>query len=310
MMRILLLGGAGYVGCVTVPLLLAKGHQVRVMDNLMYGQCVLLGHFIDRNFEFMYGDITLESDVKKAVADMDIVINLAAMVGAPACQIDPHRAETVNVKGASIVNQARGNRPLIYPSTVSVYGELREICTEESPVNPLSWYGETKYLAEQGITSSDNFVVFRPATAFGVSPRMRLDLLINDFTYQAAKTRNLVVYEGGARRSFVHVRDFGRALVHAVENFERMKNTVFNLGSEKMNLTKREIVDKIRKHINFYIHYAEFGSDPDKRDYEVSYARLRKAGFEAEISVDEGIQELIRGYQMVAIRNPYSNYVR
>jgi nucleoside-diphosphate-sugar epimerase len=306
--RILVTGGAGYVGSRFIPLLLQKGYKVRVLDNLMYEQPSLLNYFINPDFEFTLSEITDEKTVKDAMKDVDIVVHLAAIVGAPACQIDPDRARRVNVEGAKLVNKLRGKKPIIYPSTGSVYGKLEDICTEESSVNPLSLYGETKWEAEQAITHSDNYVVYRPATAFGLSQRLRLDLMPNDFTYQAIKNNNLVVYEGSAKRTFLHVYDFARALLYAITHFDEMKNEVYNLGHEDMNCTKREIAEIIQKYHKFYLHFAEFGSDPDKRDYEVSYKKLRTCGFETKITLDEGIQELIRGYKMIHLRNPYSNY--
>ncbi|MBN1901429.1 NAD(P)-dependent oxidoreductase [Candidatus Sumerlaeota bacterium] len=310
MTRVLVTGGAGYIGCVLVPMLLEKGFHVRVFDNLKYGQCVLLDHFINDRFEFIKGDITNENDVQKAMNQVDVVVHLCAIVGAPACQIDPTRAEAVNVEGTRNVNRSRKGAPIIFPSTTSIYGYQDSLCTEDSPIHPLSHYAITKYEAEKIVTASENFVVFRPATAFGLSPRMRLDLLVNDFTYQAVKARSLVVYEGNARRTFVHVRDFARAICFAIDNFDRMKGQIFNLGSEKLNISKKELTEIILKYQDYYIHFAEFGSDPDKRDYEVSYARLRSKGFDVTYDFHFGVKELIKGYSIICMHTPHSNYVR
>lgn len=306
--RILVTGGAGYVGSRFVPVLLNKGYKVCVLDNLMYEQPTLLNHFINPDFEFIKSEITDEKNLKKAMKDVDMIVHLAAIVGAPACQIDPRRAKRVNVEGTKLVNKLRKNIPIIFPSSGSIYGKLYEICTEKSPIKPLSIYGETKWEAEKIITSSKNYVIYRPATAFGLSQRMRLDLMPNDFIYQSIKNNNLVVYEGFAKRTFIHVSDFGRALLFAIENFNEMKDEVYNLGNEKMNCTKKEIAEMIQKHHKYYLHFAEFGSDTDKRDYEVSYEKLRNKGFETTITLDQGLHELIHGYNMIHLRNPYSNY--
>lgn len=308
--KILVIGGAGYVGCILVPMLLKKGYGVHVFDNLMYGQCVLLNYFKNKNFDFVKADITDRKEVKKAMREMDFVVHLAAIVGGPACDMLPERAKQVNHGGTININKARKNRPIIYLSTGSIYGKLDHICTENSPVNPLSLYSKTKHWAEKEVTHNDNYIIFRPATAFGLSPRMRLDLLINDFTYKAIKTNNLVVYERNAKRTFVHVNDFARAIVHAIENFDKMKNNIYNLGSEKLNITKGKVAEKIKTLYDFYLHFAEFGEDPDKRDYSVSYEKLRSKGFNVKMSLEEGIKELIRGYRMISVHNPYSNYIK
>lgn len=306
--RVLVTGGAGYVGSRFVPLLLQNDYKVRVLDNLMYEQPSLLNYFINPDFEFINGDVTIEKTVKNAMKDVDIVVHLAAIVGAPACQINPRRAREINVDSTALINKYRKDRPLIYPSSGSIYGKLEDICTEDSSVNPLSLYGETKQESENIITKTSEYVIYRPATAFGLSQRLRLDLMPNDFTFQAVKNNNLVVYEGFAKRTFIHVLDFAKSLLYAIKHFEDMKNEIYNLGNEDLNCTKREIAEMIQKHHDYYLHFAEFGSDPDKRDYEVSYEKLRKKGFTTSITLDEGIQELINGYKMIHLRNPFSNY--
>ena len=306
--KILITGGAGYVGSRLIPLLLNAGFKVKVLDNLMYEQPSLLNCFINKDFEFVLGNVSNEETIKKVMTDVDIVIHMAAIVGAPACKIDKNRAVNVNIEGTKLINKYRYEKPLIYPSSGSIYGKLDDVCTEESSVNPLSLYGETKYESEKIITNTNNYIIYRPATAFGLSQRLRLDLMPNDFTYQAVKNNNLVVYEGYAKRTFIHVNDFARAFLHAVINFDKMKNQIYNLGNETMNCTKKEIAELIKKHHKYYLHFAEFASDPDKRDYEVSYEKLRKMGFETEITLEDGIKELIAGYKMVHVRNPYSNY--
>ena len=304
---ILVTGGAGFVGSRLVPFLLERGYKVKVLDNLMYNQSSLLNYLLEENFEFIKGDITDELKVKKSLENVDFIIHLAAIVGAPRCEKDPELAIKVNLNGAEVINRLRENIPIIFPSTGSVYGKLTEICTENSPVNPLSIYGKTKYEAEEIIKKSENYIIFRPATAFGVSQRMRTDLLINDFVYQALKLKYLTIFEGDAKRTFIHVSDFAKAIIYAIENFNHLKNDIYNLGNETLNYTKEEIAKKIAEITNCTIIKSEFGTDPDQRDYEVSYEKLRKKGFSTSILIEEGIKELIKAKDMIQIKNPYSN---
>jgi len=294
--KILVTGGAGYVGAVLVDKLLSEGYKVKVLDNLMYGQTCHLLFFINKNFEFIKGDIRSKKTVKEALKNVDIVIHLAAIVGAPACRKNPKIAREINIIGSRNVNQLRSiNQPLIYASTGSNYGKLNEICTEKSPLNPVSLYGKTKSQAEEEIMKRGNAVALRFATGFGVSPRFRYDsLLINDFVYQACKNKQLIVYEADVKRTFIHVQDMARSYLFALANYKKMKDEVFNVGSEKMNYTKRDIVLKIKEKIPFFLYFAGIAKDADKRDYEVSYAKIRKIGFEPKIGLDEGIEELIK----------------
>ncbi|MHC1589225.1 MAG: NAD-dependent epimerase/dehydratase family protein [Methermicoccaceae archaeon] len=308
-MKILVTGGAGYVGSVLVPELLKRGYEVRVLDNLMYRQTSLLPYFIEDNFEFIKGDVRDAETVKRAVDGVDMIIHLAAVVGAPACKRDRRAAEAINYQGTVNVDNARDDsQQLIYASTGSVYGALKEICTEDSPTNPLSTYGRTKLQAERHVMQSGNAIAFRFATGFGLSSRLRLDLLPNDFVLNALKNRYLVIYDKDFKRTFIHVRDIVRSYLFAIEHFDRLKDEVYNVGSEKMNYTKQEIAEAIRQKIDFEIYYADKGiPDPDQRNYEVSYQKIRNKGFETKISLDEGIEELIEGLQMLSIENPYSN---
>jgi len=308
--KILVTGGAGYVRTVLVPMLLKRDYDVTVFDNLMYEQCVLLECFSSSKFHFLRKDIRDAQAVQEAVGNADLIIHLAAIVGAPACQLDPIGANAVNYEGTVNINKSRKDKPIIFPSTTSIYGALDEMCTESSRVNPISVYSQTKYKAELEVVQAGNYVVYRPATAFGVSQRMRLDLMVNDFAYKAVKTNNLVVYEANAKRTFVHVRDFAGAVIHAIDHFDKMKNEVYNLGSEKLNFTKREIAERIKQVHDYYLHFAEFGSDPDRRDYAVSYKKLRSTGFDTEIDIQDGIVEMIKAYEMIHINTIYSNYIR
>lgn len=308
-MKVLITGGAGYIGSALVPELLQAGYQVRVLDSLVFGQTSLLPYFINPNFEFMRGDIRDVAMVNKAVAGMDVIIHLAAIVGAPACKKNPVLTEEVNFQGTVNINNARTpEQKLFYASTGSVYGKVENICTEDLIPNPLSSYGETKLRAETEVMKKGNAIAYRFATAFGLSPRLRLDLLPNDFVFNALKNRYLVVYDKNFKRTFVHVKDIVRAYLFGIKNFESMKNEVYNVGSEKMNKTKEDIARMVAEKINFEILFVDKGiPDPDQRDYEVSYKKISAKGFDTEISFEQGLNELILGLQMVTIANPYSN---
>ena len=310
-MKVLITGGAGYVGSLLVPELMQQGHEVRVLDNLMYGQLSLLHCFIDGKFEFIRGDVRDKDAVRKAVQGVDHIVHLAAIVGEPACRKDERLAWEVNVQGTINVDECRRpSQGLICASTGSNYGAVDGICTEETPLNPLSTYGITKTEAESHVLRSGNVVLYRFATGFGLSPRLRMDLMINDFAFQAVKNGSLIVYEKGFRRTFIHVRDMVRAFAFAVENYDRLvgeMGDVFNVGNEAMNYTKEQVALKIRDRVEFWLHFADVGSDPDKRDYDVSYQKIRSKGFEIEVSLEQGIHELIEGCRMVSLRNPFSN---
>jgi len=310
-MKVLITGGAGYVGSLLVPELMQRGHEVRVLDNLMYGQLSLLHCFIDGKFEFIRGDVRNKDAVRKAVEGVDHIVHLAAIVGEPACRKDERLAWEVNVQGTINVDECRTpSQGLILASTGSNYGAVDGVCTEETSLNPLSAYGITKTEAETDVLRSGNAVVYRFATGFGLSPRLRMDLMINDFAFQAVKNGSLIVYEKGFRRTFIHVRDMVRAFAFAVENYDRLVGEVgdvFNVGNETMNYTKEQVALKIRDRVDFWLHFADVGSDPDKRDYDVSYDKIRSKGFEIEIGLEQGIHELIEGCRMVSLRNPFSN---
>jgi len=296
--KILVTGGAGYVGSVLVNQLLNKGYKVRVLDNLIHRQLSHLQFFSNKNYEFIRGDIRKEEDVKKAVDGVDVIVHLAAIVGAPECKVDPQMAKSVNVVGSQKVNEARSkNQPLIYASTGSVYGALEELCTEESPTNPTSLYGKTKLEVEKEFLNKGNSVVLRFATAFGVSPRLRVDtLMVNDFVYRACEEGELVVYQGDAMRTFIHVNDMAKSFIFILENFGRAVGEIFNVGSEKMNYTKRELAELIKKRKPYHLFFADIEEDADHRDYEVSYKKIRNLGFDITISMEEGIDELVKAF--------------
>ena len=291
-----------------MPMLLQKGYKVRVFDNLMYGGDQLLSFFKSQNFEFVRGDIRNIDDVKRAVKNQDVIIHLAAIVGYPACRKEPRLAEEVNIGGTeNLIKELSGDQLVVFASTGSNYGTVEEICTEETPLHPLSLYGQTKTIAEKSLVENCNPIVYRFATAFGVSPRLRLDLLINDFVHKALTEGYLVIYERHFKRTFIHVRDMGRAFLFAIENADKMAGQVYNCGSEEMNFSKQDICEKISSKTKCHIHYADVGEDLDKRDYVVSYQKINNLGYKTSITIDEGIDELIRALQAAEVKMRYSN---
>jgi nucleoside-diphosphate-sugar epimerase len=308
-MRILVTGGAGYVGSTLVPVLLEQGHRVRVLDSLKFGGQGLLPCCQNRFFELIKGDVCDPAAVAGALEGIDAVVHLAAIVGYPACKKEPHVAQATNVEGTRALLAARKpDQKVLYASTGSIYGSVPDyICNENTPMAPITLYGETKATAEQMVLDAGNSIAYRYATAFGVSNRMRLDLMPNDFTYQAVKNRNLIVYEGGFKRTFVHVRDMARSFTFALENWDSVKDDVYNVGHESMNFTKEDVARQILKHTDYYLHFAEVGTDADQRNYEVSYEKIRKKGFETTIDLDRGIAELVRAAKLIEFQNPFAN---
>ncbi len=310
MTRVLLTGGAGYIGSILCEHLLDAGHYVTVIDNLMYGQHSLFHLCASTHFEFVLGDVRDETLMRALVKEADALIPLAAIVGAPACSRDPWLAESVNLDAVRLLNRLRSPQQLVvYPMTNSGYGTKSGdvYCTEEMPLEPISLYGKTKVEAEAELLGSPNVISLRLATVFGMSPRMRLDLLVNHFTYAAVTDGYLVIFEKDFRRNYVHIRDVADSVVHCIENADRMVGRPYNVGLDGANLSKEELAQKISKYVpNLYIHYSEFGSDPDRRNYIVSNERMRQAGFEARRSLDEGIQELLKGYRLMG-RAPFRN---
>lgn len=307
MEKILVTGGAGYIGSLLVPTLLDKGYRVSVVDNLFFNQTPLLSLAHNANFEFILGDVLnkdlLANEVKKA----DIIIPLAALVGAPLCKRSPKLARMVNFEQIkNLADMASDSQMFIFPNTNSGYGigEKDAMCDENSPLNPISEYGKDKVEAEQYLLNKGNAVTFRLATVFGVSPRMRLDLLVNDFTYRAYKDRFLVLFEEHFRRNYIHVRDVVKGFLHAIKNYDKMKGEAYNMGLSSANLTKRQLAEKIKEYVpELYIHSAQIGEDPDKRDYLVSNAKLEATGWSADNPLDSGILELLRGFKMMKVSN-------
>ena len=308
-MRILVTGGAGYVGSTMVPMLLEQGHKVRVLDSLKFGGQGLLPCCQNRYFELIKGDVCDEKAVAKALDGVDAIVHLAAIVGYPACKKEPQVAMTTNVEGTrTLLKLRKKDQKFMFASTGSIYGSVPDyVCNENTPRSPITLYGETKATAEELTLEAGNSLCYRFATAFGVSNRMRLDLMPNDFTYQAVKNRNLIVYEGGFKRTFVHVRVMARSFMFAMEKWDSVKDDVYNVGHETMNFTKEDVARKILEHVDFYLHFAEVGSDADQRNYEVSYEKIRAKGFETTVDLDRGVAELVRAAHLIEFQNPFAN---
>ncbi len=303
--RILVTGGLGYLGSIICEHLLDAGHPVTAPDNLHYGrgQQGLFHLCANPDFTFQKGDVRDEAVMKEALRSADVIIHLAAIVGASACERDPLLATSVNFDAVRLLKRLRGAQQLvIYPNTNSGYGITSgtQACTEDSPLRPISLYGRTKVDAERVLLDSPNTIALRLATVFGMSPRMRLDLLVNHFVYAAANDGYLVIFEKDFKRNFVHVRDVAECMLHCVANANEMTGRAYNVGLDEANLSKEELARKIQRHVpKFYLHFAAIGEDPDKRNYAVSNQRLREAGFSARRGIDDGIRELLQGYAMM-----------
>jgi nucleoside-diphosphate-sugar epimerase len=311
-MKILVTGGAGYIGSVLVPALLRAGHAVTVLDNFMFQQASLAECCGYDTFNVVRGDCRDESLVRTLVAKADVVIPLAALVGAPICKIDRLGAQTINQDAVEMLCRlVSAQQWVLMPVSNSGYGigEKDKACTEESPLRPISLYGITKVNAEKAVLERENSVTFRLATVFGMSARMRTDWLVNDFTYRAINDRALIVFEGHFKRNYIHIQDVARAFLHALTNFEAMRGKAYNVGLDDANLSKLELCEVIQRHVpGFTFLEAPIGEDPDKRDYIVSNARILATGFRPEWSLDRGIRELIKGYTILRDRR-YGNVI-
>lgn len=308
--RVLISGGAGYLGSVLCEHLLRDGFRVTVIDNLMYGQHSLLHLCANPGFEFVYGDVRDARQMAPLVKSSDVIIPLAAIVGAPACERDPELARSVNLEAIRLLNRLRSPHQLVvFPTTNSGYGTQsgEVLCTEDTPLAPISIYGQTKVQAESELLATPNVISLRLATVFGVSPRLRLDLLVNHFVYAAITDGYIVIYEKDFHRNYVHIRDVADCFLHGITHADRMVGRPYNVGLDEANLSKAELSEKVKTHVpTFHIYFSEVGSDPDKRNYLVSNQQLREAGFEARRSLDEGIEELLKGYRMLG-RAPFKN---
>jgi nucleoside-diphosphate-sugar epimerase len=303
-MKILITGGAGYLGSVITGKMLDYGHNVIVLDKLLFNQTSLLQYTSNPNFKFIYGDVRNETELERLCNEVDVIIPLAAIVGFPACAQDPKLAKEINLQQiVNIVKFTNGKgKKILYPNTNSGYGlstgQLE--CTEESPLTPISVYGQTKCEAENFLRTSTDAIVFRLATVFGVSPRMRTDLLVNDFTYKAITDKYIVVFEKSFKRNFIHIQDVANVFLFMLENYDKYKGEVFNVGLSNANLSKQELLEKIQSHVkNFAVSYNDYYEDPDKRDYIVSNTKVELTGWSPKWDIDMGINELIMAYQMI-----------
>ncbi len=309
-MNILVTGGAGYLGSVMVPRLLEAGHGVTVVDNFMYDQTSLLDCCHYPGLTIIRGDTRDEKLLVGVLKKADAVFPLACLTGAPLCAKEPQTAQAVILDAVKLILKLRSKQQVvIYPTTNSGYGigEKGKHCTEETPLKPISVYGRLKVAAEEEVLACGGGITLRLATAFGVSPRMRLDLLVNDFTYRAVYDRFIVLFEAHFKRNYIHVRDVAKAFIHSLDHFDEMKNEPYNVGLSDANLNKRELCEEIKRHVpEFYFVEATIGEDPDKRDYIVSNEKIEKTGFAPDVSLSDGIQELIKAYQIIK-RNQYAN---
>lgn len=307
-------GGAGYIGTTLIPELLQRNYKVTVYDSLLFNNGdKLLPYISNPNFTFIKGDIRDFDNLKSSLVSYDTVIHLAALVGFPICREKGYsESYDVNVIGTqNVINAMSKDQFLLYGSTGSNYGVVDGICTEETPLNPLSIYAKTKTAAEIAVLERENSTAFRFATAFGLSPRLRLDLLVNDLTYKAATESYAVIYESHFMRTFIHVRDIARVFLFAIDNQQQMVNNVYNVGSNSMNYSKKDICEIIKEQLpDTYFDYADVGSDADKRNYIVSYEKINKLGFDTTIDIRTGITELIAAMPLIRTYSPYYNVLK
>jgi nucleoside-diphosphate-sugar epimerase len=303
METILVTGGAGYLGSILIHELLKLGHQVTVLDNFMYGQSSLNHFCADENFKIIRGDIRNRDMMRSILKDKDIVIPLAALVGAPLCKQDPFGATSINHDGIMLMLELLSSeQKVLMPTTNSAYGtgNADNFCTENSALKPISQYAIEKVAVEKKLMSRKNAVSFRLATVFGMSPRMRLDLLVNDFVYRAVNDKFIVIFEGHFKRNYIHVRDVAKAFIHAINNFSIMNGEIYNVGLSNANISKLELCEVIKSILpDFTYIHAPIGKDPDQRNYIVSNAKIEATGYTPSVTLEAGIKELIKGYQII-----------
>ena len=310
MLNVLVTGGAGYIGSIFVPQLLHRGYKVTVLDNFMYHQNSLLDVCYHTGLKVIKGDIRDKRQLKTLIQNHDILVPLAAIVGAPACEKDLTLARDINlVQIENIAKWVSNDQMVLYPVTNSGYGIGQKgiYCDESTPLNPISHYGKTKIAGEKVLLEMGNAITFRLATVFGTSPRMRMDLLVNDFVYRASFDRFIVLFESHFKRNYIHIRDIASVFFHAINQYDSMKGEAYNVGLSDANLSKMELCKKIRDQIpDFHIFESDIAQDPDKRDYIVSNKKIEKTGWKPTYCIDDGIKELIKAYSYLKI-NPYNN---
>ena len=301
--NILVTGGAGYLGSTMVPELLATGHKVTVLDNFMFKQSSLNHCCYHPNFNVVKGDIRQKDTMSKLMKEADIIIPLAALVGAPLCNLDPIGATTINHDAIELMLKLLSKDQIVLmPTTNSAYGtgDKDNYCNEESQLRPISQYAIEKVEIEKKLMQHPNAISFRLATVFGMSPRMRIDLLVNDFTYRAVNDRSVVLFESHFKRNYIHVRDVSRVFQHAINNHSTMKGEIYNVGLSDANISKKELCEHIQKQLPEFVFIDEqISKDPDQRNYIVSNEKIESTGFKTEFSLDRGISELIKGYSMI-----------
>jgi nucleoside-diphosphate-sugar epimerase len=282
--------------------MLEAGYEVVVLDKLLFNQTSLLQYTSNSKFKFIYGDVRNIIELERLCKEADVIIPLAAIVGFPACATDPKLAKEINFDQIFNIVKFAKDKKILYPNTNSGYGiGIGQIeCNEESPLTPISIYGQTKCDAENFLKVNTSAITFRLATVFGVSSRMRTDLLVNDFVYKAITDKYIVVFEKNFKRNFIHIEDVASAFLFMLENYEQYKGEVFNVGLSSANLSKKELLEKIQSHVtDFAVSYNDYYEDPDKRDYIVSNAKIEMSGWLPQWDLDKGIKQLIQGYQMI-----------
>ena len=296
---ILLTGGAGYIGSILTNYLLENGYVVRIIDNFIYEQNTLASYMYNKNLEVIKGDIRDKSLIKDLMKKSDIIIPLAGYVGAPLCNLKKHEVEEVNFKSNTFLFSLKSKDQIILmPTTNSAYGsgDEGEIFDETSELKPISSYATEKVKLEKELLTKENVISFRLATVFGASPRMRLDLLVNDFVYRAFKDGFLVLFEPNFKRNYIHIRDVCEVFTYSLNNFSKMKNQIYNVGLSDANLSKKELCEIISEYLPLVYYENNFKEDPDKRNYIVSNSKLENTGFNAKFSIRDGIKELIKLY--------------
>jgi nucleoside-diphosphate-sugar epimerase len=309
-MKILVTGGAGYIGSVLVPMLLQEGHEVTVIDNFMFNQTSLLDCCWNPKLEINRADVRNTKVLTEHVKKADVIFPLACLTGAPLCNQEPHSAQDVNYEAVKTIYDMKSpNQIMVFPNTNSGYGIGQEgiYCDEDTPLRPVSLYGKLKVELERYLLDSGESVTFRFATIFGVSPRMRLDLLVNDFTYRALTDRAVVLFEPHFKRNYLHVRDAARAFIHVMNQYDQMKGRPYNVGLSEANLSKEELCQVIQQQLpEFRYVISDIGEDPDKRNYIVSNQRIESTGYQTSVNLERGIAELIKGFQVIR-QNQFAN---